>query len=281
MLYISTGDGADPNPPDPLNTGQDCSDLLSSVLRIDVDHKDAGKNYAVPKDNPFVGMKDVRPEIWAYGFRNPWRMSFDRKTGDLWVGDVGWELWEMVHKVEKGGNYGWSIIEGRQPIKPDQKPGPTPIRAADRSSCRTRSRRASPAGTSTAARSSRNWSGRTSSATGRRAASGRRGSTATGCKEMPEIVKPSVRVVGVRRGQRRRTVLPRLRHRHRCTRWSGTTRPAQNANFPTKLSETGLFADVKEHEPADGRGPVLAERPAVAGRGDRGVVRRAAGHVAA
>ena len=128
MLYISTGDGAGPNPPDPLNTGQDCSDLLSSILRIDVDKKDAGKNYAVPKDNPFVGMKDVRPEIWAYGFRNPWRMSFDRKTGDLWVGDVGWELWEMVYKIEKGGNYGWSIIEGRQPVKPDQKIGPTPIR---------------------------------------------------------------------------------------------------------------------------------------------------------
>ena len=55
-------------------------------------------------------------------------MSFDRKTGDLWVGDVGWELWEMVHKVEKGGNYGWSIMEGRQPVKPTQKIGPTPIR---------------------------------------------------------------------------------------------------------------------------------------------------------
>ena len=128
MLYISTGDAASPNPPDPLNTGQDSSDLLSSILRIDVDRKDAGKNYAVPKDNPFVGMKDVRPEIWAYGFRNPWRMSFDRQTGDLWVGDVGWELWEMVHRVEKGGNYGWSIMEGPQPIKPTQKIGPTPIR---------------------------------------------------------------------------------------------------------------------------------------------------------
>jgi putative heme-binding domain-containing protein len=129
MLYITTGDAASPNPPDPLNTGQDCSDLLSSVLRIDVNKKDEGKNYAVPKDNPFVGMKDVRPEIWAYGFRNPWRMSFDRATGDLWLGDVGWELWEMVHKIEKGGNYGWSIVEGRQPIKPSQKIGPTPIQA--------------------------------------------------------------------------------------------------------------------------------------------------------
>ncbi|MBX9624534.1 MAG: PQQ-dependent sugar dehydrogenase, partial [Gemmataceae bacterium] len=70
MLYITTGDAASPNPPDPLSTGQDCSDLLSSILRIDVDKKDPGKNYAVPKDNPFVGMADVRPEIWAYGFRN-------------------------------------------------------------------------------------------------------------------------------------------------------------------------------------------------------------------
>src|SRR5205807_9526508 len=82
-LYISTGDAASPNPPDPLNTGQDCSDLLSSILRIDVDRKDPGKNYAIPKDNPFVGMPDCRPEVWAYGFRNPWRMSFDRATGQL------------------------------------------------------------------------------------------------------------------------------------------------------------------------------------------------------
>src|SRR5579883_2694213 len=111
-LYISTGDAADPNPPDVFHTGQDVTDLLSSVLRIDVGHKDPGKNYAVPKDNPFVGLrvggKEARPEVWAFGFRNPWRMSFDRKTGDLWVGDVGWEQWEMVHKVERGGNYGWS-----------------------------------------------------------------------------------------------------------------------------------------------------------------------------
>jgi putative heme-binding domain-containing protein len=126
-LYISTGDSASPNPPDPLNTGQDCSDLLSSVLRIDVDHEDPGKAYAIPKDNPFVGLADVRPEIWAFGFRNPWKMSFDRKTGELWLGDVGWELWEMVYRVKRGGNFGWSIKEGPQSIKPEQKIGPTPI----------------------------------------------------------------------------------------------------------------------------------------------------------
>ena len=126
-LYISTGDGTGPNPPDILMTGQDNSDLLSSVLRIDVDHPDAGKPYRVPLDNPFVHTPGCRPEIWCYGFRNPWKMSIDKKTGALWVGDVGWELWELVYRVEKGGNYGWSIVEGRQPVHPTGKRGPTPI----------------------------------------------------------------------------------------------------------------------------------------------------------
>src|SRR5438552_65453 len=126
-LYISTGDGSNPNPPDALDTGQDCSDLLSSILRIDVDHEDKGKAYRVPPDNPLVKLPGVRPEIWAYGFRNPWRMGFDRATGDLWVGDVGWELWEMVYHVQKGGNYGWSVMEGPQPVRPESRRGPTPI----------------------------------------------------------------------------------------------------------------------------------------------------------
>ena len=127
FLYVSTGDGSSPNPPDRLDTGQDISDLLSSVLRIDVDRADRGKAYAVPPDNPFVKTPKARPEVWAYGFRNPWRMSFDRKTGDLWVGDVGWELWEMIYRVKRGGNYGWSVMEGRQPVRPESRRGPTPI----------------------------------------------------------------------------------------------------------------------------------------------------------
>ena len=126
-LYLSTGDGAGPSPPDTLNTGQDCSDLLSSILRIDVDHPEPGKPYRIPPDNPFIGITGVRPEIWSFGFRNPWRMSIDHATGDLWVGDVGWELWEMIYKVKRGGNYGWSVMEGPQPVHVEGRRGPSPI----------------------------------------------------------------------------------------------------------------------------------------------------------
>lgn len=118
MLYISTGDATAPSPPDGLKTGQDNSDLLSAILRIDVDGSDPGLNYRIPPDNPWVGVKDVRPEIWAFGFRNPWKMSF-QPDGRLWVGDVGWELWEMIHLVGKGGNHGWAAVEASQPILPD------------------------------------------------------------------------------------------------------------------------------------------------------------------
>ena len=132
MLYISTGDATDPAPPDRLGTGQDISDLLGSILRIDVDRegKDpTGKplGYAIPADNPFVRMPNARGEVWAFGFRNPWRMSIDRPTGELWVGDVGWELYEMVYRVVRGGNYGWSVMEGPQVVSPMAKRGPTPI----------------------------------------------------------------------------------------------------------------------------------------------------------
>ena len=126
-LYISSGDATDPSPPDILDTGQGVDDLLSCILRIDVDRADPGRTYAIPPDNPFVAMPGAKPEIWAFGFRNPWKMSFDRATGELWVGDVGWELWELIFRVERGGNYGWSAKEGRQWVKPNGKSGPGPI----------------------------------------------------------------------------------------------------------------------------------------------------------
>ena len=126
-LYSSAGDGTGPNPPDILRAGQDLTNLLSTIIRIDVDNQDDDKPYAIPPDNPFVNTEGARPEIYAFGFRNPWKMSFDRKTGYLWVGDVGWDMWELVFNVKRGGNYGWSIVEGSNPIHPLDEPGPGEI----------------------------------------------------------------------------------------------------------------------------------------------------------
>lgn len=124
-LYIVTGDGS--GIADEFNIGQDLSSIFAKLLRIDVDNPDEGKGYSVPKDNPFVKLLGARPEIYAYGLRQLWRYSFDRKTGDIWGGEVGQDLWDMIYKVEKGGNYGWSVMEGTHDFRPERKKGPTPI----------------------------------------------------------------------------------------------------------------------------------------------------------
>ena len=109
FLYIGMGDGGKAN--DPHNHGQNLSTLLGTILRIDI-NKQSDKGYVVPKDNPFVNVKDARPEIWAYGLRNPWRFSFDQKTGILYCGDVGQNRLDEISIIEKGKNYGWRVKEG-------------------------------------------------------------------------------------------------------------------------------------------------------------------------
>jgi hypothetical protein len=96
-------------------------------LRIDVDHPQAGQNYGVPEDNPFVARKGARPELWAYGLRNPWRLSYDRPSGQLWVGNNGQDLYEQVYLIRKGANYGWSVTEGSHVFYAQRQAGPDPI----------------------------------------------------------------------------------------------------------------------------------------------------------
>ncbi len=121
-LYVGMGDGGSGG--DPLGNGQNRAALLGKILRIDVNSRSEGRNYGLPADNPFFGNTlGYREEIYAYGFRNPWRFSFDSATGNLWVGDVGQGRIEEIDVVEKGKNYGWNIMEGSLTYSPGSQVG--------------------------------------------------------------------------------------------------------------------------------------------------------------
>lgn len=121
-LYMSLGDGGAAN--DPLGAGQDLTNILGTIIRIDVDSE--ATPYGIPDDNPFVDRPEVVPEIWAWGLRNPWRFSFDRATDDLYIGDVGQGLWEEINfesaESEGGVNYGWNAFEASNPFMSAQPP---------------------------------------------------------------------------------------------------------------------------------------------------------------
>jgi uncharacterized repeat protein (TIGR03806 family) len=256
-LYVGTGDGS--GIADELQTGQNVTDVLASILRIDVDNPPKGKSYGIPKDNPFVAMKGARPEIWAYGLRQPWKFSFDRKTGELWCGEVGQDLWEMVYRIEKGGNYGWSVMEGNHPFRPERKKGPTPILKPIVEHPHSEFR----------------------SLTGGYLYRGERLKELTGTyvygdfdtgriwgyrydgkkvTEHRELTKTRLRVVSF--GEDEAGELYHLDFvSGQIHRLALAPKATARADFPRKLSETGLFASTKDHKPAAGLIPYSVNAP--------------------
>jgi glucose/arabinose dehydrogenase len=125
-LYIALGDGGGGG--DPEGNGQDTQALLGKILRIDPANPSAGQEYGIPPDNPFADGADGRPEVWLYGVRNPWRFSFDRATGDLWIGDVGQNEWEEINQLQaaagggRGANLGWNEMEATHSFEGGSNP---------------------------------------------------------------------------------------------------------------------------------------------------------------
>jgi glucose/arabinose dehydrogenase len=245
FLYVSSGDGSSDS--DANLTGQTLDDLLGAVLRIDVDHPGAGRNYGVPKDNPFVERPGARGELWAYGLRNPWRLSFDRESSQLWAGNNGQDLWEQVYLIRKGANYGWSVSEGSHAFQVQRKAGPDPIAAPAAEHSHSEAR----------------------SLTGGRVYRGKR---------LPKLVGTYVygdwstgRVWGLKHDGTRATrheelvdtpfnitgfgvdhsdelyVIDQGSGFYRLEPTTAADRPSQA--FPTRLSQTGLFYSVVEHSP--------------------------------
>jgi glucose/arabinose dehydrogenase len=124
MLYLALGDGGAAN--DPFGNAQVLTNLLGKVSRIDVRGASKEAPYKIPADNPFVGKDGARGEIWCYGLRNPWRIAFDRQTGDLWCGDVGQNRIEEVDRLVRGANYGWNVMEADEVFKLRKETTPAP-----------------------------------------------------------------------------------------------------------------------------------------------------------
>ena len=253
MLYVSAGDGADHFPEDPHKTGQDVTDLRASIMRIDVDHPDPDRGYSIPADNPFVDVPGARGELFSFGNRNPWKMSFDRQTGELWAGDVGLEVWELVCRVKSGENYGWSLVEGANPIHPNWPRGPAPVAKAW---CEV------PHTAGASITGGFVYRGKKFPELVGRYVFGdwvtRRvwsiGTTGDGPGPLVDLVAPTIRVVAF--AEDRDGELFILDYDDGSIHELLPNDEAASAEpFPERLSETGLFADTATHEPMPGVTP--------------------------
>jgi uncharacterized repeat protein (TIGR03806 family) len=260
-LYIATGDSS--GIADEYLTGQDLTKLPGAILRINVDQPREGRRYSIPADNPFVDidLEGARPEIWAYGLRQPWKMSFDTATGDLWAGNVGQDLWEQVFIIERGGNYGWSVMEGGHPFRPERQRGPSPfvppIVEHDHAEFRSITGGYMYHGSRLAELSGAYiygdydtgeiWMLRYDPQTQR-------------VTEHQELVDSALRLVGFAEDHTGEIYL--LDHvSGMIYQLEKNPETGNQADFPRKLSETGLFTSVKDHNPAVGAIPYSVIAP--------------------
>lgn len=257
LLYISTGDGSGPNPPDGLTTGQDVSDLLGAILRIDVD-QDGDKTYAVPPDNPFVNVESACPEIWAFGLRNPWKFGIDSKTGAIFVADNGWESWEMVHRIERGGNCGWPVMEGRAALRSEVKVGPSPIipPVKDHSHTEANSVIGGPI-----YRGSKLPGLDGTFVYGDYITGTIWGLNTSGEYAHATLVDTDLRIVDFASGSQGELFVLDYDYTGQIYELLPSGLPDTSANFPRRLSDTGLFSSVKTLTPADGVTPYSVRVP--------------------
>ncbi len=248
-LYLSTGDGS--GIADEFLTGQNLGDFLGAILRIDVDHPSDGRLYGIPSDNPFVNTPGARPEIFSFGHRQLWKFSFDKQSGEMWGGEVGQDLWEMIYRMRKGGNYGWSVMEGAHPFRPTRAHGPgefeKPIIEHNHNDFRSITGGYIYRGTRLKDLAEHYIYGDYD--TGRVWAFLHKEGKVTRQRELADT---QIRIVGFGEDQQGEVYLidfamGQLHHL--------VAAPAPSANvprFPRKLSETGLFASTKDHAPAPG-----------------------------
>lgn len=259
-LYISTGDSGESFPPDGRNTGQNITDLTASILRIDVDKADAekpdadskksAKKYRIPADNPFVSEPaGSRGEVWAYGVRNPWKMCFNPSDGSLWVGDVGWEMWEMIYRIERGGNYGWSLMEASQPVHRERPRGPTPILPPTIAHDHVTYRSITGGYFSQTSRLPELKGAYVYGdyVTGIMSAAWHDGTKIT---KQQTLVDTPLQIVSFGLDQQGEVLI--VDQAGSIFRLTPNPRTTANTSFPQKLSETGLFASTKDHSPAPG-----------------------------
>ena len=260
MLYTATGDGTSDS--DGWMSAQDVTNLLGSVLRIDVDHPDKDQPYSVPPDNPFLNLPNARPELWAIGLRNPWRMTIDRANGQLWVGNNGQDLWETIHLVLPGENYGWSVYEGSHPFYPNRELGPGKLTNPTIEHHHTVARSMT-GGVVYTGDQLPDLNGAYIYGdydTGKIWAARHDGKQVTWHQE---IADSALRIVGFSNSQRGNLlVVDYTGGIYRLVVNPESLKPFDESAFPQRLSETGLYESVPEHRMAAGAIPYSVNTPA-------------------